>query len=84
MRVDLNEIWPHDKGAAMLFPSLYLSFSRYLTPTMSNRYKSEEAIRVQLSESAEIRKREESLEMVEATLVPRLILALQHTSISDK
>lgn len=48
---------------------LNLFFSRrYLTSTMSNRYKSKEAIRVQLRESAKIRKRE-SLEMVEATLV---------------
>ena len=69
MRVDLNEIWLHDKETAPLLFSLFLSSShRYLTSTMSNRYKSEEAIRVQLSESAEIRKRK-SLEMVEATLV---------------
>lgn len=82
MRVeDLNEICPHDKGTARLFSFLFLhlSFSRrYLTSTMFNRYKSKEAIRVQLRESAEIRKRE-SLEMVEATLVPHLILTL-HTS----
>lgn len=48
---------------------LHLSFSRrYLTSTMSNRYKSKEAIRVQLRENAKIRECE-SLEMVEAMLV---------------
>jgi len=87
---DLNEIWLHDKGTTPFFSSLflllfpYLSFSRrYLMLTVFNKYKSKEAIHVQLCESAEIRKRE-SLEMVEATLVPHLILMLQHTSISNK
>lgn len=47
----------------------FLSFFCYLTPVTSNRYKLDEAIRVQLRESAKIRKRE-SLQMDEATLVP--------------
>lgn len=60
---------PRFSSLSPLF-SVSFSFSRrYLTSTMSNRYKSKEAIRVQLRESAEIRKYE-SLDMAEPTLVP--------------
>lgn len=68
MRVDLNEIWPRDKGIVLLFFSSSFSAFLYLTPAISNGYKLDEAIRVQLRESAEIRKRE-SMQMGEATLV---------------
>lgn len=56
-------------GLYCFFLSVSLCFFPYLTPATSNRYKLDEAIRVQLRESEEIRKRE-SLQMGEATLVP--------------
>jgi len=84
VRVDLNELWPRDKGPCrfllFFFSFFYLSFILALLhfPPLSlslssfvvtsNRYKSEVAIHVQSRERAKIRKRE-NLQMLEATLV---------------